>query len=194
MPEDRLKPPHSLKPLTPLGHDRPETRTVGPVTITESVGTALASVASRLGREPQMAAAAAAAGIPLPGPGEASFGTPYGSFWLGPDQWMVEAPFASHEDILAHLRPVFGDTASLTEQTDAWARFDLAAPDLPALFERLCPLDTRAMAVDAATRTVIEHLGCYVIRRAPDSFSVLAPRSAAASLHHTLITAAESAF
>ena len=194
MPEDRLKPPLTLKPLTPLGHALPETRTIGAVTITETIDTALASLASRLGREPEVAAAAAAAGIPLPGPGAARSGTPCGSFWLGPDQWMIEAPFASHEDILAHLRPIFGEAASLTEQTDAWARFDLTAPDLPALFERLCPLDMRSMAAGAATRTVIEHLGCYVIRRAPDYISVLGPRSAAASLHHALITAAKSAF
>lgn len=185
---------HSLKPLTPLGHDAPERVTIGPVTITETVSTALASLASRLGREAEVASVAQAAGIPLPGPGKAAFNTPYGSFWLGPEQWMVLAPFASHEDITAHLKPLFGDAASITEQTDAWVQFDLTGENLPALFELLCSLDSRNMADNTATRSVIEHLGTYVLRRGKDHFTIFGPRSSAASLHHALITAAKSAF
>lgn len=187
-------PEHRLKPLTPLGHAEPETVTVGPVTITEVVDRALASVASRLGREADVAAAAKAAGIPLPGASQSVEGTPYGAFWLGSEQWMVEAPFATHEDIRAVLLPLFGDAASITEQTDAWVRFDVSGKDLPALFERLCNFDLRSAAVGAATRTVIEHLGTYVIKRSETLYSVIGPRSSARSLHHALITAAKSAF
>lgn len=184
---------HSLKPLTPLGHDAPEIVTIGPVTITETVTTALASLASRLGREAEVATTAQTAGIPLPGPGKAAFNAPYGSFWLGPEQWMVLAPYASHEDITAHLKPLFSDVASITEQTDAWVQFDLTGENLFSLFELLCPLDTRSMAANSATRTVIEHLGTYVLCRAKDHFTIFGPRSSAASLHHALITAARSA-
>ncbi|MEY4696840.1 MAG: hypothetical protein RIT14_1268 [Pseudomonadota bacterium] len=183
-----------LRPLTPLGHDAPQTATIGPVTLTEVVDTALASLATRMGRGADVATAAQGAGLPLPGPGQAAFGTPWSAFWLGPDQWMVEAPFASHEDITAHLRPIFGTAASLTEQTDAWARFDVTGADLPALFERLCAFDLRAAAPGAATRMVIEHLGCYVVLRAQGHVTVLGPRSSAASLWHALETAAHSAF
>ena len=182
-------PDHRLAPLTPLGNTTPQTDTIGPVTITENTGIALASLAIRRGRGTDVANAAASLNLTLPAPGHAS----ENAMWLAPDQWMIEAPFATHEDIMAHLKPVFGDAASITEQTDAWVRFDLAGPDLPAMFDLLCNLDTRAMQPGHATRTVIDHLGCYVICRSV-GFTILGPRSSARSLHHALITAARSAF
>lgn len=185
---------HRLKPLTPLGHDTPHSVTLGPVTITEVTDTALASLAARQGEAQAVADIAETAGIPLPGPGKAAKAATYGSFWLSPDMWMVEAPFATHEDIVAILKPHFGETASLTEQTDAWARFDVTGDDLPAMFERLCAFDLRAHGPGSATRTVIEHLGCYVVIRASGHLSVIGPRSSAASVFHALETAARSAF
>ncbi|MFA9231161.1 MAG: sarcosine oxidase subunit gamma [Microgenomates group bacterium] len=189
---------HFMKPLSPLGHITAQTEVIGPVTITENTGVALASLASRMGQEKAVAKAAKAAGIPQPGPGIATVAAVYGAFWLGPEQWMIEAPFASHEDVVSILKPLFGETASLTEQTDAWVRFDLEGADLPKLFERLCGFDLRAAGTGAATRTMIEHLGCYVVLRqmgdGTDRVSVYGPRSSAHSLHHALITAAKSAF
>ena len=180
---------HRLKPLTPLGNATPQTDTVGPITITENTTVALASLATRKAREADVATAAGALNITLPPPGHASDT----ALWLSPDQWMIEAPLTTHEDITAYLKPAFKDAASITEQTDAWVRFDLTGPNLPAMFELLCNLDTRAMQSGHATRTVIEHLGCYVIRTAA-GFTILGPRSSAKSLHHALITAAKSAF
>ncbi len=181
-----------LKPLTPLGSDTPASITIGPVTITEVTNTALASLAARRGQT--IADAAKAAGIPLPAPGRAEQAATYAAFWLGPDQWMVEAPYDTHEDITAILKPVFAETASLTEQTDAWARFDVNGDRLAAMFERLCNFDIATQSVGAATRTMMEHLGVYIVVRAPNHISVLGPRSSAASLHHALATAAKSAF
>jgi len=186
-------PDHRLAPLTALGHSDPMVVTIGPVTIAERTDVALASLASRRGREGDVAAAAQAIGLPLPGPGRHAAGPVWSAFWLGPDQWMAGAAFATHEDIVAALRPAFGDSASLTEQTDAWVRFDLAGDDLAAVFERLCALDVRAMQPGDATRAVIDHLGTYVIR-GTDGMTVLGPRSAARSLHHALVTAVRSAF
>lgn len=185
---------HRLKPLTALGHDHPERVTIGPVTITEVADVALASVTARMGRLPDVQGAAAAVGIPLPAPGHWQGGSPYGAFWLATESWMVEAPFASHEDIRALLLQVFGDAASITEQTDAWARFDVAGHHLPDLFERLCAVDLRAGQPGLATRTVIDHLGCYLILRDESLVSVIGPRSSAAVLFHALETAAHSVF
>jgi sarcosine oxidase, subunit gamma len=182
-------PDHRLKPLTPLGNATPRTDTIGPVTITENVSGALASLATRKGRDSDVSKAAKTLNLTLPTPGNASDN----ALWLAPDQWMIEAPFATHEDIVAHLKPTFGDAASITEQTDAWVRFDVTGPDLHAMFELLCNLDTRAMQPGHGTRTVIEHLGCYIIRRAT-YFTIVGPRSSAKSLHHALITAAKSAY
>ncbi|GLS88219.1 hypothetical protein GCM10010873_31930 [Cypionkella aquatica] len=183
---------NALKPLTPLGHDAPQSDTIGAITITENPNTALASLAARLGREAEVASLAAAAGIPLPGPGQSEAAATYGAIWLGPQQWMVEAAFATHEDISAILKPIFGEAASITEQTDAWVRFDVTSTTLPALFERLCSFDLHKAGAGAATRTVIDHLGCYVIRRTDTRVTILGPRSSAHSLHHALTTAAKA--
>ncbi len=185
---------HRFKPVTPLGHDAPHSVTLGPVTITEVVDTALASLAARLGEAKATADIAETAGIPLPGPGKAAKAATYGAFWLSPEMWMVEAPFVTHEDIVAILKPHFGEAASITEQTDAWARFDVTGEALPAMFERLCAFDLRAQGPGVATRTVIEHLGCYLVSRAPGHISVIGPRSSAASLFHALETAARAAY
>ena len=180
-----------LEPLTPLGHREAETTTVGPYAIAERADTALASVATRRGREADVAAAAATAGIPLPGPGHHQTKTLAG-FWLAPDMWMIEAPFATHEDIRAHLLGIFGDAASITEQTDAWVRFDLSGAFLPGLMERLSNVDLARAPNGAATRTVIDHLGCYLIKRSLTDLTLYGPRSSAETLHHALVTAARS--
>ena len=180
-----------LKALTPLGHAAPEVTTIGPFTMTERTDTALASLAIRRGRAVDVTAAAAAAGIPLPPPGRHETQT-LAAFWLAPEMWMIEAPFATHEDIRAHLLTLFHDAASITEQTDAWVRFDLTAPDLPSLMERLCNVDLRAAPDGHATRTVVDHLGCYLIKHAAQSITLYGPRSSAETLHHALTVAAGS--
>lgn len=184
----------TLAPLTALGHALPEQHSIGPVTLTENPGVALASVAIRAGRGADVAAAAAAAGIPLPGPGRAEPGAPYGAFWMTPEMWMIEAPFASHEDIRRHLLAIFGDAASITEQTDGWVVIEVTGQRLPDLFERLCNVDLRAAVPGHATRTVIDHIGCYLILRDAGRITVMGPRSSAAALWHALEGAALSVF
>jgi sarcosine oxidase subunit gamma len=184
---------HRLKPLSALGRPFLASDNLGPVTIAESMDTALASLAARRGREAELRARAAEAGLPLPGPGQAAAQGIWGAFWVSPEMWLLEAPFASHEDIVAQLKPLLGDAASLTEQTDAWVRFEVTGP-LQPLFERLCNLDLARFAPGSATRTMMEHLSVYAIRRAPDAMTLLGPRSSAGSLHHALLAAARSAF
>lgn len=182
----------TLHTLTALGHDAPDTVTIGPYTITERFDVALASLATRKGRDKDVETAAKAADLPLPGPSDSAPGTSYAAFWMAPQMWMVEAPYATHEDITAHLRPVFGDAASITEQTDAWVRFDLAAKDLAPLMERLCNADFPRAALGFTSRVVIEHTGCYLIKRMATEVSLYAPRSSARSLLHALEVAATS--
>lgn len=185
---------HRLTAITPLGGSAPRIDQFEGLTITENTGTALASVASRMGQDKEFAAAAKKTlGFALPAAGQATGKGDYAAFSTGVDQWMVEAPFDTYEDVAARLASGLKATASITEQTDAWARFDVTGEACPALFERLCNVNIRTMQTGSATRTMIEHLGCFVICRAEgQSFSVLCPRSAAGSLHHALILAARS--
>jgi sarcosine oxidase subunit gamma len=175
-----------LEPLTALGQTTPEIRASGPYAIAERFDVALASVAVRRGCDKDLAKAANAAKLPLPGALQFQSGTPYSAFWMTPEMWMVEAPFASHEDIVAHLKPALGDAASITEQTDAWVRFDITASDLQPLFERLSNLDLPHLPVGFASRTVIDHLGVYLVKRAETEITLYGPRASAKSLLHAL--------
>ena len=181
-----------LKPLTALGHDAPEVITIGSFRITERFDVALASLASRRGREKDVAKLAKAHKLLLAAPAQSATGKSFSSFWLSTEQWMIEADFEAHEMIEAELKAIFGDAASITEQTDAWVRLDVSAPDLQPLFERLCNVDLVKAADGFASRTVIEHIGCYLIKHSVTDVTVYGPRSSAQSLLHVMEAAARS--
>lgn len=185
---------HDLAALTPLGAAAPKTLQIGAVTISEVVDRALASVSCRQGKKPAFDAASRALfGIELPAPGQSASGPTWSLIWTGPDQWFAEAPFASHEDVARIVKDGLGDSASVTEQTDGWVRFDIEGAGVVTLMERLCPVPARRMETGAATRSLVEHMGCLVICRSKGRhFSLLAPRSFAGSLHHALSAAARS--
>lgn len=167
--------------------------TIGSVSISENPGIALASMACRLGCEAKLRAACKSSlGLDLPGPARMVPGAVWSAFWAGPDQWIVMAPFESHEDIAAELKSRVGGSASVTEQTDAWVRFDVAGEGLMDVFERLCPVNVRRMQPGDTVRTMIEHLGVFLLCHALNTFSVLGARSSARSLHNALRTAAVS--
>lgn len=186
---------HNLTPITALGGTAPRIDTVSGVTLTEQPGLALASVAARIGHEAGCAQHLAdLLEGPVPAPGKARLHDPEAAFWTGPDQWIVGAPFDTHEDLAAQLVHRFGKTASITEQTDAWVTFDLRGDGMEAVMELLCPLNIRAMQTGDATRTSIHHLGCFVLRRDPSNWlRILGPRSSAGSLHHAIHSAMISA-
>jgi sarcosine oxidase subunit gamma len=184
---------HDLAALTPLGGTDPKTDRIGAMTISEVTDRALASVTCRAGKsKPFHTAAKKLFGADLPAPGHWAEGPTYGVIWTGLEQWFVEAPFATHEDIVRIVKEPLGDTASVTEQTDGWVRFDLAGGTAVDMLERLCPVPARRMKKADATRSIIEHMGCFVICRDTTHFSVIAPRSFAGSLHHALCAAARS--
>jgi sarcosine oxidase subunit gamma len=174
--------------MTALGAREAAVVTVGPLSIAERVDVAVASVAVRRGR------VLAAGVIPQPGPSRWEAGKPFSAFWVTPDMWFVEADFAAHELLADGLKASFGDAASVTEQTDAWVIFDLSAPDLAPVFERLCNVDFQALPEGYATRTVLDHLGVYLIKHGSGAARVYGPRSSAQSLLHALKIAARSAF
>ncbi len=182
-----------MKPMTALGGDSPRADTHGPVTLTEVTHLALASVQARLGAEEACRKRLSdLLESDAPGVSELVMHDPEASFWIGPDQWMIGAPHDSHEDLAVQLTTRFGETASITEQNDAWAVFDLRGEVAPVM-ELLCPINIRKMAVHTVQRTAIDHLSCFVTRRATDHLRILGPRSSAGSLHHALVTAMKSA-
>ncbi|WP_420584155.1 sarcosine oxidase subunit gamma [Ruegeria sp.] len=184
---------HDLVAITALGGTEPRVDTVAGVTCTEVPGVALASVAARMGQESK-AAKALSGFIDAPSPEIGAWaGSTISAFWAGPDQWMVEAPFDTHEDIASQAKAVMGDAASVTEQTDSWTRFDLAGDGILAVLELLSQLDPRKMNEGSAARCSIHHVGCFLLRRSPDLISIYGPRSSAGSLHHAIVAAMRSA-
>ena len=185
----------NLTPITALGGQAAQVDTIGGVTLSENPGLALASVMARMGQEGSCRQHLAdLLGQDAPGPGKCCLHDPEAAFWMGPDQWMVGAPFGTHEDLAAQLKARFGDSASITEQTDAWACFDLRGDGIEAVMELSCGIDMRSMKTGDAQRASIHHLGCFVLRRDPSNWvRILGPRSSAGSLHHALVTAMGSA-
>ncbi|MDG1472990.1 MAG: sarcosine oxidase subunit gamma [Ascidiaceihabitans sp.] len=180
---------HDLTPITALGGTNARVETIGAVTCSEVPDVALASVTARLGKESQTRTAVKKI-IKADAPDVSRFdGGDVLAFWAGPEQWMLEAPFDSHEDIAARVKSVCKTNASVVEQTDAWARFDISGAEVLAVMELLCNANSRAMDVGACTRSSVHHLGCFVLRRAPEMFSIYGPRASAGSLLHAIITA-----
>jgi heterotetrameric sarcosine oxidase gamma subunit len=173
-----------LTPICALGAAKPQSRSIGALSLTENSDLGLASLALRRGTaRPDI-------GLILPGPGGWAQGGGIAAFWTGPEQWMVEFPGRAGEDVAARLA---GPGLSVTEQTGGFAAFEIAAPE-PALLElaeRLVNVDPDRLTPGRATRTVFHHLGVFVIRRAADRLAVLGMRSAAGSIWQGLLDAAE---
>ena len=186
---------HDLTPITALGGSTPRVDQVAGLTCREVTDLALASVAARLGHETDCdATLSTLLGAASPGTGRAHLGQPFSAVWMGPDQWMIGADMAEHEDIASHLKTQLKDAASVTEQTDAWAGFDLSGSGIPAVMELLCNVNMRGLKSGDAHRTTIHHLGCFVICGDPEGFiRILGPRASAGSLHHAILTAMQSA-
>lgn len=185
---------HDLSPLTALGNTVAQSDQVAGLTITEVADLAFASVAARLSREEECRSALTDyLGDDLPQAGKALVRAPISAIWLGPEQWMLSAPFHSHETLAEDIKAVVKDTGSVTEQSDAWVAFDVEGDGVIALSERLCAAPARRMQTGDAQRTTIHHLGCFLVCLSTHQhMRFIGPRSSAASLHHALVTAAHS--
>ncbi len=184
---------HSLQPITALGGTEAQIDVIGDVTISECPDWSLTSISARLGAEKTIATVfKKALGIAFPKPMLSGTKDDITAFWTGPDQCIVEAPYTTHETLAATLATSLKTKASVTEQSDGWVRFDLEGADCFATLERSCAVDVQVMPVGGVTRTILEHLGCFVLRRSDHHFSIYGPRSSAGSLHHALVTAARS--
>ena len=190
---------HNLAALTPIGSDRSQKTEIEGVTISDLPEFSYASVAMRLGKKTGFQRAAKKAMRVFPQkPGKSSSIKVNGGlltiFWTGVDQWMVEAPYATHEDLAAQLFNTLKDNASITEQNGGWARFDLKGESCIAVIERLSAADSAKMHEGDATRTSIEHVSSFLLCRDPlRHFSIICPRSFAEHIYHSLVTTAKSA-
>jgi sarcosine oxidase subunit gamma len=180
---------HRLNPISPLGTKQPIKKEFGPYTIEEVNSNALASYSFRKGteRDAKKNVEQFMAG-PLPDAMSSKFGK-ISSFWIGPSQWLIEAPIDIYEDLASELTQISAGTASVTEQTDAWCRFDLMGANLAEPLSLLCNVDVPLFEGGEITRCQMEHMGCFLICRDLTNISILGPRSAAESLYHAITAA-----
>lgn len=177
-----------LKPITALGNAEPMRRAIGYLELTEIVTTGLASLALS-----RATIHASILGLELPAPGKWASSGEISAFWTGPNQWMIEGEGRGTNDFVRYLN---GNVlqGALTDQTDGWVTFEVRslADDhtLVRLMEKLFNIDLARFVTGSATRTGLEHMSVFVIRKAPDRLVVMGMRSAAGSIWHALETAA----
>lgn len=173
-----------LKPTTALGEPRTRVFHHGALNLAENDGLALASLALRRG-----AAQPAPFGLALPGPGGWTANGAVSAFWTGPGQWMIEAPGKAETDFAAEI-VAHAPGCSVTEQADGFAAFEIRSgagePPILALTAKLLNLDPARFGPGSATRTGLEHMSVFAIRRAADHLAVVGMRSAAGTLWHAL--------
>ncbi|MES0039662.1 sarcosine oxidase subunit gamma [Mesorhizobium sp. M0046] len=179
----------NLKPLMALGAEKPRSASFATLEIRENENLALASLALRRETfEPQPF------GLNLPGPGCWVAGQEVAVFWTGPEQWMIEAQGRADEDFAANLKEAVRG-CSVTEQTGGWVAVEIMSvagtEPIEALLAKLINIDLADFGPGRATRTVFEHMTCFVIRRTDTHAAVLGARSFAGPLWHALKTAAE---
>ena len=184
---------HNLIPTLALGGQTAQIDNIGALTIVENADVSLASVSARMGREKKTEQLLKKILGTVPTPGQSQQGAKEAGFWMGPDQWMISAPMASHELLADQLKEQLGDAASVTEQTSAWVVFDITGPAVMDAVELLCAVPIRTMKEGETHRTVVHHLGCFItLYRTDNHVRLLGPRASAQSLHHAIITAAHS--
>lgn len=181
---------HDLSPITALGAATPRVTGIGRCVLRERSEFALASVALRAGGGVlAMPVLDTLIGASLPGPGMARSTGDMAAIWMGPGQWLISAPEASGHTLHGKLKDSLGISASVTDQSGGWVRFDLDGVEAVAVLERLCAVDSAAMKADAATRTVMEHHSVLLHCHAPGtSFAIYGPGSSAASLWHAIVS------
>lgn len=186
-----------LSALSPLdGYDE----TFGELRVAEVTGLALVAIAVPPGGHERLAEALAKqyrAAPPDPGRSVLAADKKARLIWVAPDQYFLA--FAHPDDHAgpgpeAMIREKLGDAAYLTDQSDAWVMLRLAGSASRAALARLCPLDLdpAAFPEGAAARTVMEHLGAFIIRESADSYLLLSARSSAGSFLHAVTVSVEN--
>ncbi|SMX30503.1 Sarcosine oxidase, gamma subunit family [Pelagimonas phthalicica] len=177
---------YTLFPRTAFGRDAAMIDQIGSATLSERPDFAIASVAERAGQGDLSPVLTGAAAVAV---SEWQDGLGRTVFWSGPNQWFVLADHDRSEMLAAELKTELGDQASVTEQNDGWVVFDLQGADLTPILERLCPINLAEFGANRVQRTVIDHVGCFVLCLEPGrSYRLLCGRSFAGSFAHGIKT------
>jgi len=154
----------------------------------EVTDTALISLAVPLGGEGAVEKALTKVfGLNIPDPKISSTSAGIRAVRTSPDQMLLlidGKPNLSGEEVADSL----GGTAYTTRQTDSWVMCSLSGKGARVALERLCPIDLHddAFPVDAAARTVMEHMSAIIIRTGSDDYLLMSASSSAKSFAHAI--------
>ena len=94
------------------------------------------------------------------------------------------------ETLIANVQKHCSTSASITDQSDAWARLEMTGKLCAPVMERLCAVDTRRDAFPplSVARTAIDHISTIIMRlpARADHFVFLTPSSSAESCAHSI--------
>lgn len=167
-----------LKANTPL--DRIVPLTIGAITLRETDGGVMTSLAPYKGQHKSLSDALKAAhGMAMPAPNRATGKDGARAIWFGRDQALLMGPAADAG--LARY-------AACTDQSDAWVCVELKGAGVPDVLARLTPIDLRDSQFKRGhtARTDLMHMASSVTRTGPQSFMVMVFRSMAQTLLHDL--------
>lgn len=162
--------------------------TLGENHILERHDLAIVSVATPLGGEVALETAIERAwGLAPPTPAVSSVSGEIRAIGSASDQWLM---IFSHptSDANSRVQAALGGAGYTTDQTDAWLVLEISGPDTCAALERLCSLDCATMPINGNGRTMIEHMGAFVIRLGDDHFVLMSASSSARSFLHAVVT------
>lgn len=163
---------------------------IGAYALTECANLALVSISARKGQSLETRKALSDILGQTCDVSELCEGEKYSAFWSGPDQWFVMQSQTDDIDLEAELSGNFSGMASLSEQSDGWVGFDLEGPECGLVLERLCNVDQSSLHSGRVQRTIVEHIGAFVLCRAQGrSYRLLCGRSFAVSFQHAVETA-----
>ena len=165
-------------------------KTLAGCRLAERYDLALVSVALPLGNEAAVADALHSGfDLQMPAPGLSQWSGAMRAVQTTADQLML---IFSHPtpDAARVVHDRLGGAAYVTDQTDVWSCLQLSGPNARRALERICPidLDPEAFALHAAARTVMEHMGAFVIRTDDDGFLLMSASSSARSFLHAVET------
>lgn len=193
--------PDQLTPASPLAAISPLSGYVSShdgTNLAEVTGMALFSLAVSQGNDAAFSRAVKKAWkIEVPTPGMSTTAGDIRLIWTAPGQYhllMQEPPGNPSGDPLAPVTKAVSGTAWLTDQSDSYCLLRLEGPRAREALERICPLDLYPgnFAVDAASRTAMEHLGVLLIREQMDQYLLMSARSSALSFLHAVETSLEN--
>ncbi|MCV6591971.1 MAG: sarcosine oxidase subunit gamma [Silicimonas sp.] len=161
---------------------------IGDNRILERDDLALVSIATPLGGEVDLTEALKIAwSLDLPTPTQSTTSGDTTAIRTTPDQMLLLFPHPT-PDANAVVQEKLGGTGYTTDQTDAWVILEITGPDTMAALERLCPLDLARFEDGTAGRTMMEHMGALILKRAPDHFLLMSASSSAGSFLHAVET------